>query len=207
MSDIPLILFAKVPKAGKVKTRLTPQLSFEQAKKVAEILLIKTLQLATKYWSGKVILAVWPNDQDEFIQKLQSQFMIELMVQVEGDLGQKMQTAMQSVGYPCAVLGCDVPHLPELQLIKAHDNLLSGKDVIGPTNDGGYYLLGLQESTPSLFIKQDWGNDSVLQQSYVIAKQRQIDFSILSAISDIDTYEDLKMASQTISQLRKFIIS
>ena len=206
MSDIPLILFAKVPQAGQVKTRLTPELSFEQAKEVAQILLEESLSLATTYWPGKVVLAVWPNLEDDFIQQQLSKFNIESMVQVEGDLGTKMFYAMESVGYPSAVMGCDVPHLSPKQLISAHQALVSGQPVIGPTYDGGYYLLGLQASSYDLFMNKEWGHDTVLHQSQNVANQQGIDFIQLDKIDDIDTYADLIAASSKVTALRKFVM-
>ena len=205
MLTIPLILFAKVPRLGKVKTRLTPELSFEQATEAAKVLLTETLRLTTQNWPGKVILALWPDAEDEFIQAQVRQFNVDFILQAEGDLGEKMHEAMESVGYPCAVMGCDVPHLMSSVLIQAHDWLSQGQNVLGPTYDGGYYLLGLQESRQSLFSNQLWGEMTVLETSLATAQKEKFSFNQLSVVNDIDTYADLTQASQTLKSLQSLI--
>ncbi len=205
MSDYPLILFAKVPQAGKVKTRLSPELSINEAADVAKALLTETLQLASNHWSGKVVLAIWPDTKDVFIQSLIEQFELEVIVQSEGDLGTKMFNAMEQVGYPCAVMGCDVPHLGEAELYKAHDLLVKHQNIIGPTKDGGYYLLGLQSGQPELFTKKLWGGDTVLEASLEIAEQKNFQFHQLDMMIDIDHYADLVKASAVLKSLQRFL--
>lgn len=207
MSDIPLILFAKVPRAGKVKTRLMPELSYETAADVACVLLNESLKLATEHWQGKVILALWPDVQDEFIQAQIKQYNVETQLQVPGDLGTKMLAAMQSVSYPCAVMGCDAPHLSGDVLQQAHALLVKGESVLGPTHDGGYYLMGLQKSQPTLFSNQVWGGMTVLETSVEKAKEQHFSFSLLETVSDIDTYEDLLQASKKLPILKQFLLT
>ncbi len=205
MSDIPLILFAKIPIAGNVKTRLTPDLSMQQAAEVAKVLLSETLALATEHWPGKVILAVWPDVNDSFIQQQLNRYEVDHINQVDGDLGRKMFSAMEAVGYPCAVMGCDVPHVPSGNLLMAHSELDRGQDVLGPTDDGGYYLLGLQQSQEMLFSNQTWGQESVLEDSLEKAKKVNLSFTYLENEFDIDTYTDLVNASKTLKILGKFL--
>lgn len=208
MNDYPLILFAKVPEPGKVKTRLTPDLSFAEAAELAKVLLVETLELTRKHWSGKLVLAVWPNVKDDYIQNVYEQFNnIELIAQSSGDLGAKMLNAMEQVGYPCAVMGCDVPHLEGVVLEQAYERLAKGENIIGPTEDGGYYLLGLQSNRPELFAKQAWGETSVLGASFRVARQHNFQFSELATMVDIDHYADLAQASQKLKSLRRFIMS
>lgn len=205
MFNIPLILFAKSPEVGKVKTRLTPNLNMQQAAGVAKVMLDETLKLATQTWPGKVVLAVWPNLESHFIQKMLSRYNIDSIVQVKGDLGKKMFVAMEQNGYPCAVMGCDVPHCPEKNLLNAYQELSNGKNVIGPTLDGGYYLLGLQQSNSILFDNTQWGGEDVLRVSMETAQLENITFSQLETLSDIDTYADLIKASETLVELKTFL--
>ncbi len=203
--DIPLILFAKAPVAGKVKTRLTPDLSYEQASEVAKHLLEESLKLATKAWPGKVVLAVWPDAKNSFIQTQLSVFQVDHLVQVQGSLGVKMLSAMQQCGFPCAVMGCDVPHCEPVVLQKAYDALCRGENTLGPTRDGGYYLLGLQQAELALFENKNWGESSVLNDSVANAEQEKIKFTFLEQLSDIDHYDDLLNASQEMSSLKQFL--
>ena len=205
MSDYPLILFAKVPYSGKVKTRLSPELSLKEAAEVAKVLLTETLQLTLEHWPGKVVLAVWPDAKDTFIQSLIEQFEIELIIQSAGDLGMKMFNAMEQVGYPCAVMGCDVPHLATQELHKAHALLVKKDNIIGPTEDGGYYLLGLQSRQPELFKKQAWGATTVLESSLRVAAQQHFQLNQLVTMVDIDHYVDLVKASSELESLKRFI--
>ena len=207
MNDYPLILFAKVPEPGKVKTRLAPELSFAEAAEVAKVLLFETLELTSKHWPGKIVLAVWPNVKDDYIQNVNEQFNIELIAQSSGDLGAKMLNAMEQAGYPCTVMGCDVPHLEGMVLEQAYERLAKGENIIGPTEDGGYYLLGLQSNRPELFAKQAWGETSVLGASLRVARQHNFQFSELATMVDIDHYADLAQASQKLKSLRHFITS
>ena len=154
-----------------MKTRLSPELSPIESAEVAKVLLEETLKLTTKSWPSKVVLAVWPNLQNDFIQTMLFKYPVDSIIQVEGDLGEKMFAAMQSSEYPCAVMGCDVPHLPVEYLKKAYKELEQGQNVIGPTDDGGYYFLGLQQTNTTLFSDQDWGREKVLQNSLEKAKQ------------------------------------
>ena len=205
MSGIPLILFAKVPQAGKVKTRLLPELSSEQAMGVARVLLLETLKLTTENWPGKIILALWPNVEDVFIQECLDQYNVDVVTQSPGDLGEKMFNAMEFAGYPCAVMGCDVPHLCEAELVKAYDFLEQGKHVLGPTYDGGYYLMGLQAGRSSLFEKQSWGDVTVLEASLTTALREKFEFQQLATMTDIDHYSDLVQASAKLESLQFFV--
>ena len=205
MGDYPLVLFAKAPQEGKVKTRLSPELSLIEAAEVAKVLLTETLQLTLEHWPGKVVLAVWPDAKDAFIQSLIEQFEIELIVQSEGDLGMKMFNAMQEVGYPCAVMGCDVPHLAAQELRKAYASLAKKHNIIGPTEDGGYYLLGLQSSQAELFKKQSWGETTVLESSLRVAAQQCFELHPLATMVDVDHYDDLVKVSDEVKSLQRFV--
>jgi len=204
-NDIPLILFAKQPNPGLVKTRLQPELSKGEAAEVAEVLLHETLKLATNTWRGKVVLAVWPDENHPFIQEQLRQFDVECIQQVEGDLGEKMLAAMNQLGYPCAVMGCDAPHCRAETLDDAYNQLSDKKNVIAPTDDGGYYLLGLIEQCPEIFSLDAWGGDTVLDKTRSLAEGLNMDIQELSQLQDIDTYQDLLEASRDMEVLQRFI--
>lgn len=202
LSDEPaLILFAKAPVAGKVKTRLMPQLSAEQATRVAERLLEESIKLAVQAWPGRVVLAVWPNAEHPFLQKMLSQYPIEWIPQAEGDLGDKMHQAMQQQSYPCAVMGCDVPHCPPQVLQEAYRRLQSSEAVLGPTLDGGYYLMGLQTAQSALFADVEWGTETVLTTTLSLAESQQLSFYLLPELNDIDTADDLEQARKVLPDL------
>lgn len=206
-SEIPLILFAKQPVAGLVKTRMQPDLTEQESARLAEVLLEESIILATRCWPGKVLLAVWPDLEHDFIRQQFTNYDLEAMIQAKGNLGVKMATAMSQVGYPCAVMGCDVPHCSAQTLLQAHRLIQEGKNVIGPTLDGGYYFLGLQSAQKALFNLQQWGDITVLEQTEAIANQHNIVLTKLDAMQDIDTYQDLKLASKQLETLKDFLVT
>lgn len=204
-ADIPLILFAKAPVEGKVKTRLVPALTVSQATRVAEVLLEETIKLVSNAWQGRIILAIWPDVNHPFVQCLLEKYPVECVVQGEGDLGEKMYHAMEAQGYPCVVMGCDVPHCEPVVLDDVYQALQDSKDVIGLTDDGGYYLLGLQSSCSALFQSIEWGADTVSKVTLAIAEQEKITFKQMKVLNDIDEHEDLVAASSQLPALARLL--
>ena len=105
MSEIPLVLFAKAPIAGKVKTRLQSHCSATQAAQIAQILLEESIKQTTKYWPGKVVLSVYLDSEHPFLTAMQDKYSLALSIQSHGDLGDKMLHAFETHGYPMAVMG------------------------------------------------------------------------------------------------------
>lgn len=205
MHDIPLILFAKAPVEGEVKTRLMPQLTRQQATRVAEVLLEETIKLARDAWQGKVVLAVWPSVNHPFILQMCEKYKIDYMQQTKGDLGEKMYHAMQAQSYPCAIMGCDVPHCEPMILKRAYQELQNANNVIGLTVDGGYYFLALQNACSALFQSIEWGGDDVSRATLAIAEQNKIVFERLKMLNDIDEYADLVSAARQLPTLAQLL--
>jgi len=205
VTEIPLILFAKAPIAGKVKTRLQSHCSPEQASEIAKILLEESILKTTQAWPGKVLLSIWLDHEHEFIQQMQQRYRIELVQQCEGDLGAKMANMLTRFGYPSVVMGCDVPQISGEVLASAYDYLCRGKSVIGPSNDGGYYLLGLQRPQPEIFVDMEWGVDTVLANTLQRAKEVELDLTELAILNDIDEWSDLLLAVRQLSNLENYL--
>jgi rSAM/selenodomain-associated transferase 1 len=203
-----LILFAKVPIAGKVKTRLQSHLSPQQCAEVAKILLEESLKKATQAWRGQVILSVAQVGDDDlshpFIQQLQAKYDCKLTVQPDGDLGQRMAETFALMDSPCVIMGCDVPHLDSAILNKAYQSLQQGESIIGPSEDGGYYLIGLQECRRSLFEGIKWGGETVFSETLRRAKKDQLNIELLEQTYDIDQWHDLLRAAKQIPGLAEF---
>lgn len=203
-TKIPLLLFAKAPIAGKVKTRLQTHCSARQAARIAEILLEQSIIKAVSHWPGQVILSVWLDSDHEFIQQMLFKYPISLIEQERGDLGAKMFSAFSAFGYPAAIMGCDAPHLASDDLIKAHRLLVQDQPVIGPSSDGGYYLIGLPAEQAPLFCKMQWGIDSVLADTL---KRAQRPFQFLGELNDVDLWSDLTAAAREIPILQNYLAS
>ncbi len=206
-----LVLFAKKPVKGRVKTRLSPPLNTSQATQVAMMLIEQSVKRAYEYWPGKIELCLWPDLEDEFIQDLEGRYKINLAVQCEGDLGEKMYAAMNNkkvVNQVALIMGCDVPHCSKEIFLKAFIALETNKNVIGPTSDGGYYCIGVNHPQSLMFENVDWGSRLAFKQTLQSCKSGGIEFELsLPELRDLDTYDDLVVLSKQFSALRPFLIS
>jgi hypothetical protein len=208
MSQPELILFAKQPIAGQVKTRLQPDYSPERAAEIAAFMIRATVELAVSAWPGDVALHTWPDIDHPLFQELAREFHIRLAPQAGGDLGARMLSALREGAerHGCAaVMGCDVPHCGWDVLDQANDWLARGKNVLGPTEDGGYYFIGLQEERPELFENMPWGSNQVLAMTLARAEESGVEFDLLAKLRDIDTARDLWLIAQKYEPLKQFL--
>ncbi len=205
-----LILFAKKPVVGKVKTRLSPPLSPQQAKQVAQILVEQSLDNVSLHWPGTIELSLWPDFEDEFIETLTRRYQCKLSVQSEGNLGDKMYAAMASKraeNRTALIMGCDVPHCPSEILESAYNVLLAKKNIIGPTIDGGYYCIGSQFTDAKMFAGVDWGSEQAFVQTIDSCNNCDIEFDLLlPQLRDLDCYDDLVVISEYCPALKTFLI-
>jgi len=200
MSGIPLILFAKAPVAGHVKTRLCSDCSPEQAASIASILLRASLRTAVQHWPDQVVLAAWPDTSNTSLKKLAHEFNVPLVAQCGADLGEKMHNAMQQAGFPCAVMGADAPHISRDSLVQAHQILQDGSNAIGPSTDGGYYLIGLGKSQPVIFKNIEWGSERVLEPTL-----KRANFLLLAELTDIDYWSDVLTLAASLPELKQYL--
>jgi rSAM/selenodomain-associated transferase 1 len=204
-AQIPLLLFAKAPVAGKVKTRLQPQCSAEQSADIAKILLQETLRKATQNWRGKVYLCVWPDQQNDFLQSMADRYTVELITQDSGDLGDKMHLAFERTGYPAAIIGCDAPHIAPSTFVQAYESLSRGQNVIAAAEDGGYYFIGLAQPAAGLFGDMSWGEDRVFLETMQRAQQQAKEFVQLKTLNDIDAWQDVLSAVNELPELQAYL--
>lgn len=205
-----LIIFAKQPVAGQVKTRLHQAYTAEEAARIAEFSLRSTLELVTATWPGEVYLYAWPDSTHPLFKELAQAFHVHLANQVAGDLGTKMRTALEegiARNGAAAVMGSDVPHCPESTLEQAFDWLAKGKNVIGPCRDGGYYLIGLQQAEPELFRDIPWGEAGVLDITRARATALGFEFEDLPTLRDLDRPEDVQVVAEAYIPLQRLLQS
>lgn len=205
MSDIPLILFAKAPIAGQVKTRLSTHCSKQQCADIAKILIQVTVQKAVEFWPGRIVLSVYLDQHHPFLHAIVKQYNLELSLQVDGNLGTKMATALDDYGYPAAVMACDVPHVAPQILQQAHRILKEQHEVIGCAQDGGFYLLGVNQASSELLAKQIWGTETVSQVTLALANQYQRTLLPLPLLRDIDIWDDLLEVSEQVAVLKDYL--
>lgn len=208
MNQPELILFAKQPIPGWIKTRLQPAYSPEKAAEIAAFMIRATVELAVSTWPGEVVLCVAPGPDHLLFHQLAQEFKIQLAPQAQGDLGEKMLHALRAGirrGGSAAVMGCDVPHCGWDILDQANGWLANGRNVLGPTDDGGYYFIGLQQVRQDLFDDMPWGSERVLELTLARAEQLGIEFDQLNRLRDIDTPEDLWLVAQKYAPLKQFL--
>lgn len=204
-ADIPLLLFAKAPIAGKVKTRLMTNCSAEQAAEIAKELMRASIQRACECWPGDVYLSAWLDLDHHFFKHMLQHYPIRITQQCEGDLGEKMRHALTTFGYPAAVMGCDAPHTKGATLQQAYSLMQHGESVIGPSDDGGYYFLGLCQAADGLFTDKPWGTDQVLEKTLASANHAELKLSRLPRLNDVDEWQDLLDASAQLPSLREYL--
>lgn len=196
MSEInALIIFAKAPVPGKVKTRLQPHLSAEQCASLHESFITDTLSIAREIEGADIFLACHPGVEHPFFLKVARDFGIRLTAQRGNDLGERMDNAIKwglEMRYgKVIVIGSDSPDLPPDYIRDGFEMLDSSEMVLGPSRDGGYYLIGGRKQLP-VFYDVPWSSSRVFGTTLEIARKKGITFSILREWYDIDTCEDLE---------------
>jgi rSAM/selenodomain-associated transferase 1 len=202
---IPLHIFAKAPIAGAVKTRLQPDCTTKQSAQIAELLLDHCLSQAVKYWPDPVVINTAPNKNDPTIVGLGKRYQVEIVEQGKGSLGQRMLACFERYGYPLAIIGSDAPRITEQSFKRTHQALTGFNSVLGPSEDGGYYLIGLSASCPGLFEGVDWGTSTVRATTIAQATQHEISFEMLDPTNDVDIWEDLLEAANQLPTLMTYL--
>lgn len=208
MSQPQLLIFAKQPVPGQVKTRLQPDYSPEKSAEIASFMIRATVELAVSAWPGDVMLYAWPDIEHPLFRQLARDFGLSLAQQAEGDLGAKMLSALRegiARGARTAIMGCDVPQCGWDVIDQANDWLARGRNVLGPTEDGGYYFIGLQQAHRELFDKIPWSSNQVLPMTLARSEKLGMEIDLLPTLRDIDTATDLWLAAQKYEPLRQFL--
>ena len=190
-----VIVFARAPEPGKVKTRLIPALSAAGAAELHRRLVRHSLGAATGARLGPVELWCAPDTGDPFFRECERRLGVSLSAQGEGDLGARMQRAFESAlarARRAILVGSDIPALSAQYLRDADQALVRGnKAVIGPAEDGGYVLIGLSRCDPELFRDIPWGGPEVMAETRRRIASLAWRSSELPVLWDVDRPEDL----------------
>jgi len=184
-----LLVVAKRPAPGHTKTRLTPPLSPEQAAALYECLLRDTLDLIRRVPDVQSAIAYLPEEARDYFATLAPDF--ELFQQEGADLGARLDNALSyylSRGYErVAIMNSDGPTLPVASLTAAFEELGNGADVVlGPADDGGYYLIGLRRPMPRLLREVRMSTPTVLADTLALAAEEGLRVALLPMWYDID---------------------
>lgn len=200
MTNNALIIFTRNPELGKVKTRLASTIGDEKALAIYKELLLHTME-TTRNLEGDVFVFydkkieendIWPNET------------YHKFVQSGEDLGEKMQNAFQKLFdlkyQNCIIIGSDLFDLNEKLISDAFQILDLNDVVIGPAEDGGYYLLGLKKIIPEIFKNKKWGTSSVFEDTIKDLENLKIEYT--KKLNDIDTFEDLEKSNYYKNKIR-----
>jgi len=195
-TSIAVAIMAKAPLPGQVKTRLCPPLSPDEAASLYRCFLLDKIQQVRALDRARPVIAYAPQDAGQIFGALAPD--LALLPQRGPDLGVRLTGILERLlasGHAGAVaIDSDTPTLPIRLLQQAVDRLADDPDldgVLGPTEDGGYYLIGLKTPQPVLFTDMPWSTHDVLPETMRRAEQRRLRLAQLSPWYDVDTSEDL----------------
>ena len=199
-SDRVLVIMAKAPRPGQVKTRLAPSLSPTAVTGFYCCLLDDTLELARSLGDVEVALMCPESDVTELAQLAGNK------ASVVAQKGEGLAAGLTSVFAQFAqrqqrrliAFNSDSPHLPRSVLEDAFETLATHDVVVGPTHDGGYYLVGAKASHPTLFARDGMGTRSALDRLLSRARTLELSVGFAAPFYDIDVADDLTRLAEEL---------
>jgi rSAM/selenodomain-associated transferase 1 len=187
---------AKAPISGTVKTRLVPPLTHEQAAALSHALLLDQFEHLAQMDGADLYVAFTPADAAPSMTGLLSA-RFQCFPQRGENLGERMNEVFvelhRRTHRNLIAIGSDVPAVPLLYLEDAFRLLAdeNNRVVLGPSRDGGYYLIGMNQPIPEIFKDMTWSHDQVLAQTTEKLSQLDLQFALLPVWFDLDRIEDL----------------
>lgn len=199
-----LLIFAKSPILGEVKTRLQPEYTHEQSLALHKKLVKNTLDITKTLSDIDIELCCAPNRNSTFFLQCENQYPVTLTNQNGDELGERMAFAFSralQISEKVVIIGTDCPEMNAAYLHLALQALDKHDAVIGPAADGGYVLLGLKHFSPELFARFSWGTDTVLTQTRDVLKRLGWSWHELETRHDLDRPEDLHQFTDLLNEL------
>lgn len=191
-----LVIFAKAPLVGQVKTRLCPPLSPEEAAELARCFLVDMVERACRLPTVQVSLAIMPAESEPVFRALLP-FSVEYIAQRGASLGEReynvFDDLLQRSATRIVLIGSDIPTLPLFHLQEAFQHLEDARcdAVFGPSSDGGYYLVGMRVPHPELFENITWSMPSVMAETLAQAQKHNLNIALIPSWHDVDDKDDL----------------
>lgn len=189
------VIFAKAPEPGNVKTRLQPHLAQEESAELYRNFILDTVTTSQKLDNTDVYMACLPTKEHPAFADLAAGRNITLLDQRGHDLGERMHNVLRffiSRGYKKAVIvGADSPSLPVDYIEMAYKDLDNKHLVVGPSYDGGYYLLGAAGISPDIFDQVPWSTMNVFNITLRKARAQKLEYAVLPYWYDVDTVRDV----------------
>lgn len=200
-----LVIFAKEPRSAPIKTRLKKVLSFDQRLKLYEAFLRDARQICLEVPRSEKIVAF---DSRAYPKMLKQIFKGFVLIRQQGsDLGQRMHHVFclsKKKGIDMTViLGTDSPDLPVSFVRSAFRSLKRNDLVLGPCQDGGYYLIGLRDPCEELFCAIPWSSSQVFKKTLDRANKIGLKTDILPEWWDVDVPDDIKSLTKRIGKKKK----
>lgn len=197
---------ARRPEAGRAKTRLVPPLDASRAARLYAAFLDDMLRLG----GGFERTVFWVREEPSDTRLSNTQLPDapggwRSAWQPEGDLGVRLEAAFVDLfarGGPVVLVGSDHPDLPEAVLDDALRALADDDVVLGPTPDGGYYLIGLRDPAPGLLNAIPWSTPAARDQTVAAAESRSLTVRLLRVWRDVDTWDDLEALAVRLARHR-----
>jgi len=199
-----VLVFAKPPRPGHVKTRLLQLLTAQQAAELHLVCLRDTLRMAghageCRKW---LLVAGRPDSAQRLAEQLRLTSRWRLTVQVGGDLGNRLAFAFEqcflSGARKVLAVGTDTPWMGAERLLRALAMLDSADAVLGPTEDGGYYLVAARRMIPEMFQGIPWGTSRVLTATLEALARVGASHRLLPRDFDLDRPADLHRAAHLL---------
>ena len=191
-----LVVFAKVPRPGRVKTRLAATIGDTEAAALYRTLGRQVLD-GVRGGNYRVVAYIDPGNELDKARNWLGEGGIDFRPQEGDSLGERLTRAcrreLRRARYVCAI-GTDAPAVDRSLVDRAFSELVKSDLVLGPALDGGYYLIGMTGDWPALFRGVPWSTGDVLTATLERAQTLKLRTSTLPPLADIDTVEDLKRA-------------
>jgi rSAM/selenodomain-associated transferase 1 len=204
-----LVVMAKQPAAGKTKTRLQPALSNREPALLYEAFLQDMLEIIRAVPAVARFINFWPPEAVAYFEQLAPDF--NLTVQEGESLGARLDNVSTNLlinGFDQVVItNSDSPTLPVEYLTQAFTALNSAEVVLGPCDDGGYYLIGLTRPQPRLLREVTMSTPTVLDDTLALAEAEGLTVNLTPAWYDVDTIQELNRLRTELAQAPKRVAS
>jgi rSAM/selenodomain-associated transferase 1 len=183
-------MFAKVPSPGRVKTRLAQEIGAERAVAIYRAVGARVAAAVGRRYD----LSVWYDPPDGLSEMRSWLGDHEYLSQPVGDLGARLECAFRTHfdrgDGPVIAIGADIPGIDAATIADAEAALQRASVVLGPAQDGGYYLIGLRGPVPELFVGVPWSSERVFQVTLEICHRLHLEVVGLEMLRDVDTAAD-----------------
>jgi len=204
MSNPILVIMAKEPQVGLTKTRLCPPLTLDEAARLYEALLRDSISLAYSLDGIDLAIAVTPPESIAYFKGISLPDTLLMPVECKdiGDCLTRVLGNLLDMGYPSVMaFNADGPSVPQ-GYIQAAVGLLDECDVVlGPSEDGGYYLVGLKQLHPGMFMGVTWSTPKVLNQTLIKIQELGLEADLLPPWYDVDTAADIERMRSELAEL------